>query len=204
MDREEMDTVANIGLVEDIMSAVSTLPGVGFTGGWNSQPSIRGGYPEEMGTVMDGVYLAYPWHWGGAFSIFNPYMVSSAKMSNGVFSARYGRAMSGLLEVTTLTPEPGQVRVEGGISTLSTDAFAQIPFSDKAGLVITSYSIHYTKLYEKRRGYGARGLPHDQRLYRHRRAGGPVPRYRRGFCCPRPLLCRRVRRRFAATGARGA
>ncbi len=136
MDREEMDTVANIGLVEDIMSAVSTLPGVGFTGGWNSQPSIRGGYPEEMGTVMDGVYLAYPWHWGGAFSIFNPYMVSSAKMSNGVFSARYGRAMSGLLEVTTLTPEPGQVRVEGGVSTLSTDAFAQIPFSDRAGLLI--------------------------------------------------------------------
>jgi len=136
MNREEMDTTANIGLVEDIMSSVGTLPGVGFTGGWNSMPSVRGGYPEEMGTVMDGVYMPYPWHWGGAFSIFNPYMVDAAKMSNGVFSARYGRAMSGLLEVTTLTPEPGQVRVEGGISTTSTDLFAQIPFSSSAALLI--------------------------------------------------------------------
>ena len=134
MDNREMESTANIGLVEDIMSSVSTLPGVGFSGGWTSEPSIRGGYPEEMGTVLDGVYIISPWHWGGAYSIFNPGMVDSVKMSHGIFSARYGRAMSGLLEVTTIKPSSSMIRIDTGISTTSTDFFAQIPFSPKAGL----------------------------------------------------------------------
>ncbi len=133
MDSKDMKTTANFGLVEDVMSSIKTLPGVGFSGGWSAQPSIRGGYPSEMGTVLDDVYVLYPFHWGGAFSIFNPNMVETAKMSHGVFSARYGRAMSGLLEVTTVKPDTGLVRVSGGISTISCDLFAQVPLGEKAG-----------------------------------------------------------------------
>ncbi len=134
MDSRDMQATAEIGIVEDIMSSVKTLPGVGFAGGWNAQPSIRGGYPEEMGTVLDGVYILAPWHWGGAFSIFNPNMVDTVKMSHGIFSARYGRAMSGLLEVTTVKPSSSLVRIETGISTTSTDFFTQIPLGPTAGL----------------------------------------------------------------------
>lgn len=134
MEADEMDTTANVGVVEDVMSSIKTLPGVGFSGGWNAQPSIRGGYPDEMGTVLDGVYLLYPFHWGGAFSIFNPNMVSSARMSHGIFSARYGRAMSGLLEVSTVRNEDDAVRIDAIASTTSAEAFALVPFGKKAGI----------------------------------------------------------------------
>ena len=77
MSKDQMKSVANAGLVEDVMSAVNTLPGVSYTGNFNSEPSIRGGYPREMSTVLDGIYILYPWHWGGAYSIFNPAMVDS-------------------------------------------------------------------------------------------------------------------------------
>ncbi len=133
MTMQEMDTTANFGLVEDVMSSIMTLPGIGFSGGFNAMPSIRGGYPNEMGTVMDDIYVLQPWHWGGAYSIFNPNMTSSAKMSHGIFSARYGRAMSGLLEVTTKTPESSRVRIDAGISTNAIDLFAQVPLGPKAG-----------------------------------------------------------------------
>jgi len=136
MDNREMKTTAQIGLIEDVMASVSTLPGVGYTGNWSSQPSIRGGYPDEMGTVLDGVYVVSPWHWGGAYSIFDPLMVDTVKMSHGIFSARYGRAMSGLLEVTTIKPSSSLVRIDGGIGTTSCNLFAQVPFGDKAGLFI--------------------------------------------------------------------
>ena len=136
MDKQDMHTTANFGLVEDIMSSIKTLPGVGYAGGFNAEPSIRGGYPHELGTVMDGVYLINPWHWGGGYSIFNPNMVESAKMSHGVFSARYGRALSGLLEVTTVQPDAGEVRVTGGISTTSLDFFAQAPIGKKTGIFL--------------------------------------------------------------------
>ena len=77
MNKEQIKTTAQIGLVEDVMSSVQTMPGVTFNGNWNSEPSIRGGYPREMQTVLDGVYILYPWHWGGAYSIFNPHMTDS-------------------------------------------------------------------------------------------------------------------------------
>lgn len=136
MDKKEMESTANLGLVEDIMSSIKTLPGVGYAGGFNAEPSIRGGYPHELGTVMDGVYLTNPWHWGGGYSIFNPNMVESAKMSHGVFSARYGRALSGLLEVTTVQPDSGEVRINAGISTTSLDFFAQAPIGKKTGVFV--------------------------------------------------------------------
>jgi hypothetical protein len=132
--KRDIQTTAEVGIVEDAMSAVKTLPGVSYTGWWSAQPSVRGGYPNEMGTALDGYYLFSAFHWGGAFSIFNPLMVDSIKMSHGIFSTRYGRAMSGLLDVTSITPSTTDVRFDAGISTTSLDFFAQVPVGKKAGI----------------------------------------------------------------------
>ncbi|MDC7220563.1 MAG: TonB-dependent receptor plug domain-containing protein [Spirochaetales bacterium] len=136
MNQEEMETTANIGMVEDVMSTIKTLPGVIYTGGWDAQPSIRGGYPEEMAAALDGFYVTYPYHWGGAYSIFNPNMTESAKLSHGIYSARYGRALSGILEVTTKTPDEPELRIDGSLSTTSTDLFLQTPLGKKSGLFL--------------------------------------------------------------------
>ncbi|MCR5217579.1 hypothetical protein, partial [Treponema sp.] len=63
--KEEMQTTANVGLVEDCMASVRTLPGVSFSGIVGDQPSIRGGEPREMVCLLDGMYTIFPWHWGG-------------------------------------------------------------------------------------------------------------------------------------------
>ena len=136
MDREEMKTTANMGIVEDVMSSVKTLPGVSYAGGWNAQPSIRGGYPEEMAASLDGFYVTYPFHWGGANSIFNPNMVESARLSHGIYSARYGRALSGILEITTKKPDEPEARVDGSLSTTSADLFVQMPTGESSGLFL--------------------------------------------------------------------
>lgn len=136
MSQEEMKTTANFGLVEDVMSSIKTLPGIGFTGSFNAQPSIRGGYPEEMGTVLDDISVLEPWHWGGAFSIFNPNMVSSAKMSHGIFSVRYGRALSGLLEVTTKDIGSSKAQFDAGFSTNAIDLFVSVPITQNLGFFV--------------------------------------------------------------------
>ena len=136
VDKRQMDTTSRIGILPDIMTTIKTLPGMIYTGMWSAQPSVRGGYPEEMGTVLDGVYVLSPFHWGGSVSIFNPSMVENVKMSHGVFSSRYGRATSGLLDVATIEPKSDQVRLDVSVSSITTDAFAQIPFTKKAALFI--------------------------------------------------------------------
>ena len=131
IDKETFSSTSRMGLIEDVMSSVNTLPGISYGG---TQPSVRGGYPRDTTAVMDGVYLLFPWQWGGICSIFDPGMVDSVKMSNGVFSARYGRALAGLLEINTVTPKLDKASFEISTSDISTNAYVSIPFSDKAGM----------------------------------------------------------------------
>lgn len=143
MTKERMETTANIGIAEDCMSSIRTLPGVSFSGAWGGEPSIRGGDPREAACLLDGMYTIYPWHWGGGVSIFNPSMTDTIKLSNGVFSAKYGRASAGLLEATTLTPDYENFHFNGGFSTTCADAFAQIPFGKDVGGMLLGAHISY-------------------------------------------------------------
>lgn len=143
MTKEEMHQTANMGLIEDCMASVRTLPGVSYSGSWGTEPSIRGGNPREFAVTLDGMYTYFPWHWGGGISILNPSMIESVKLSNGVFSAKYGKASSGLLEATTLKPDFEKFHLNASISTISTDIFAQIPFGKNVGGMLVGGHLTY-------------------------------------------------------------
>ena len=133
VDRQTIDTTARQGTIEDVMSSIKLLPGVGYTGGWNALPSVRGGHPLEMSSNLDGFYVRLPYQWGGAFSIFTPQMVESATLNHGVFSTRYGQAMSGLLEVHSRDALVDGLQYETSIATSTADVFVQAPLGSAAG-----------------------------------------------------------------------
>ncbi len=132
IDREEIKQTTK-GPVEDIMTTIKTLPGVSYAGKFSSRPSIRGGHPSEMSAVLDGYLIRFPYYWGGAFSVFNPNIIDSIKFSNGIFSARYGMAVSGLLEINSLTPDQG-FKFDQVLSTTTAELFLQIPLWQNSGL----------------------------------------------------------------------
>jgi len=125
-----------MGIVEDAMSAIKTLPGVGYAGVLDSRPSINGGDPNETVATLDGAYVLAPYQWLGAFTIFNPDMIDSIKLSDGIIGAPYGQVMSGLLEVTSKTPSDTDRHIDFGLSTTGLDLFYQQAFGDKAGLLL--------------------------------------------------------------------
>jgi hypothetical protein len=125
---------AEIGVIEDVMTSVKLLPGVGYTGLFDALPSIRGGDPGDMRASLDGFYVFNPYHWGGGFSIFDPRMVESAQLSHGVFSSRYGHTISGLLDVTTKKPSPTETQFELGINTSAANASLSLPIEGKGPL----------------------------------------------------------------------
>ena len=143
MTKQEMHSTSNVGIMEDCMSSVRTLPGVSYSGAWGTEPSIRGAEPREFSCLLDGMYTIFPWHWGGGVSIFNPAMIESVKLSNGIFSAKYGRASGGILEATTIKPDYENFHMNLGIATASADAFAQIPFGKKVGGMILGAHMTY-------------------------------------------------------------
>ena len=135
ISERELARTAEIGLIEDVMSSVKLLPGVGYTGMFGAMPSIRGGDPGDLVASFDGFYLERPYHWVGAVSIFDPRMVSSARLSHGVFSSRYGHTTSGLLEIISKSPSSTEVELETAISTSAVSLNLSYPLMGKGGVL---------------------------------------------------------------------
>jgi hypothetical protein len=131
---ENLSRSSEIGFVEDVMTAIKLLPGVGYSGMFDAQPSIRGGDPGDLVAAMDGFYIEQPYHWGGAYSIFVPQMVESARLSHGVFSVRYGHTISGLLEIVSRKPSSTETQFDLGFSTSETNLGLSFPLGGKGGI----------------------------------------------------------------------
>lgn len=133
---KDLTRTAEIGVIEDVMTSIKLLPGVGYTGMFNARPSIRGGEPGDLTAVFDGFYISNPYYWGGGASIFDPRMVQSASLSHGVFSARYGHTISGLLEIVSRKPDATDVELELGLSTSAANLNVSYPLAGKGGIML--------------------------------------------------------------------
>jgi hypothetical protein len=137
VSHEDLQNTAKIGLREDIMTTIKTLPGVGYSGALGgARPTIRGGAPNETTATLDGAYILDPYYWGGAYSIFNPDWVSSASLSDGVTSAKYGQFIAGLLDVSALSPSTQVFHGSLDLSTTGVDGFLQAPLGKGLALFL--------------------------------------------------------------------
>jgi hypothetical protein len=143
VSEREIAQTAEIGIIEDVMSSIKLLPGVGYTGLFNAQPSIRGGFPGDMNASLDGYYIMNPYHWGGGFSIFDPRIAQSAQLSHGVFSTRYGHTISGLLDITSKSPSPTDTEFELAVSSSAANFNISFPFSGKGGILLMGRITYY-------------------------------------------------------------
>lgn len=126
IEREMIQQTARIGPIEDVMQSVKLLPGVTYGGPFGAFLSVRGGEPDGLTHVVDDLRVQFPYHWGGAFSIFNPNIVDSVKFSAGLFPVKYGQATSGLMEVNTVVPNDG-LQWDYVQSTSTLEAFLELP-----------------------------------------------------------------------------
>jgi hypothetical protein len=143
LEEEEIRRTGEIGVIEDVMTSIKLLPGVGYSGLFNALPSIRGGQPGDLMAAMDGFYIENPYHWGGGFSIFDPKMVQSAELSHGVFSTRYGHTISGLLDIAVKKPSAQDMEFELGLSTSAANASLSLPINGRGGVMIMGKLTYY-------------------------------------------------------------
>ncbi len=104
------------GLMEDPLRVIQTMPGVTTPGDLFSPSQIytRGGAPEENLFMLDWVRVYWPWYFGGMKSIYNTDIVETSELLTGGFSAKYGNALSSVLNITTR--EGNRERISGGFS----------------------------------------------------------------------------------------
>ena len=121
-----MDVLTTPGGAADVFQALRALPGINAPDE-GAALYVRGGDPKETLIRLDGGEIGHPYHYegasGGLFSAFDAYMLKSAFFSSGGFSAKYGGALSGVLDIETQDPmglrtvSIGANVVGGGVST---------------------------------------------------------------------------------------
>ncbi len=101
------DVFTTPGGAADVFQSLRALPGINAPAE-GAAVYVRGGPPDETLIRIDGGEIGHPYHYerasGGLFSALDAYMLKSAFFSSGGFSAKYGGALSGVLDIETQDP----------------------------------------------------------------------------------------------------
>ncbi len=147
------------GGFEDVVRAVSILPGVAQVDPGRNDLMVRGGAPSENLYVVDNLEVANINHFGtqgsggGPLSYINLDFVNSTSFSTGGFGVRYGDRLSSVL---TIDLREGRKDRLGGKATMSATQFglnAEGPLQDQ-GSFLFSARRSYLDLIFKAAGFG--------------------------------------------------
>jgi hypothetical protein len=103
LSREEIEALP--GLNEDVLRVTRFLPGTAANA-LSARSHVRGGREDELAVFFDGVPLFEPFHYKDVQSLLgmlDPDSISTIDFFSGVFPARYGNRLSGVLDITPRT-----------------------------------------------------------------------------------------------------
>lgn len=132
---KRVDVLTTPGGTADVMQAFQTSPGA-TRAAEGSDLYVRGGDPAEAPVFVDGARLFYPGRYetlnGATFGILDSQVLDAAYFSSGGFSARYGDALSGVLDVRTIG-RPGTRTLALNASTVQLGTSLRLPVSPNVG-----------------------------------------------------------------------
>lgn len=136
----KLDVYTLPGGTADVLQTFKTMPGVTqVTDG--SDLYVRGGDPAESPIFVDGARLFYPGKFetldGSMFGVLDPSTLQRAYFSVGGFSARYGNALSGVVDIQT-EGRPAEQRFRVGANITSLGVTAWQPVGANAGAWATA------------------------------------------------------------------
>jgi hypothetical protein len=109
----------------DVIRAVASLPGSLTANDYLSNLLVRGSGFNDNLILLDGLPVAYPFHFGGLESVFHPALIDQALFLPGGFDARFGDTLGGVLDLRSKDPEPG-LHGEAGFSLIQAGALLSL------------------------------------------------------------------------------
>jgi Carboxypeptidase regulatory-like domain/TonB-dependent Receptor Plug Domain len=131
-----LDVVRTPGAAADLMRALQTLPGVAQIDE-GAGLYVRGGDTSEVLVLLDDAVVFHPYRsetpGGGLFGSVEPFLLDGVSFATGGFSAKYGNALSAVLDMRGLRrPDTTQMNVTVGLAGASTRA--ALPIGKNAGI----------------------------------------------------------------------
>jgi hypothetical protein len=111
----------------DALRAIEIMPGVGRTSIGQGDPILRGAAAGESQVFLDGIPVPFMFHFGGATSFMSSRLVEKLDVYPSNFSARYGRAVGGVIDITARDPRDDRFRAVIDLSLIDSSAFVETP-----------------------------------------------------------------------------
>ena len=131
-----IDVYTMPGGTAEMLQTLQALPGMTRAGD-GADLYVRGGEAEETPVFVNGGRLAFPGRWeslnGSTMGVLDANVLSKAYFSAGGFSAKYGNALSGVVDVES-HGRPQEARWRAGANLVSAGASAYRPLSSNAGM----------------------------------------------------------------------
>ncbi len=89
----------------DALRAVENLPGVARPPGGSGLLIVRGSAPQDTMVFVDGTWVPVIYHFGGISSVIPSDLLQKIDFYPGSFSAEFGRAMGGIVDVGLRSPK---------------------------------------------------------------------------------------------------
>ena len=126
---KELDAIPK-SVETDVLRSLTMLPGVQSTSDVSAKFNVRGGESNQNLILLDGMPVYYPFHAIGLFSVIDPDVINSVEFFRGGFPAKYGRAISSVLNITTKDGDKNKYDVKLGASLLSAKGMIEGPIPD--------------------------------------------------------------------------
>ena len=132
---KSLSTLPSLG-EQDISRTLQLIPGVTATDESSSGMVIRGSHPSYNLTLLDGMTIYQQDHFFGSFSIINADVIKDVHVHKGMFNAKYGGRVSGVIDITTKNGNTVKPSFNIKVNSISAKGIAEIPLAKKWSLFV--------------------------------------------------------------------
>ena len=132
IDRREVVTLP--GSLGDPVRAIQNLPGLSRPPFGSGQLLVRGTDPEDTAYHIDGLRVPLVFHFTAISTVVSAQMVDEISFFPGSWGVRYGRAIGGIVDLSTDQTLPRRGRTEVGADLFQASVFSKYRLGEKVGL----------------------------------------------------------------------
>jgi hypothetical protein len=138
-----VEKMPSLGGEKDLFRVLQLLPGVQQATEMSSGLYVRGGTPDQVLYLLDGVTVYNPSHVFGFLSTFNNDALKDVKLIKGPYPAEYGGRLSSILDISMKEGTKEKFSGAGGISTLSSRLTLEGPIGDDITYMISGRRFYH-------------------------------------------------------------
>ena len=136
--RLELEEIRRIpGSGGDVVRVVQNLPGVARAPALSGLLIVRGSSPQDTKIFIEGDEIPIVYHFLGGPAVINSEMIEAIDFYPGNFSTYYGRAIGGVIDMETRSPDDERIHGIAEVDLLDTTVLVEGPITEDLSIALS-------------------------------------------------------------------